>query len=110
MSKYLIALLFVFFIQFFFAQISEKVQFEYTSFTVTYNENKEQKSKQSEIKKGFNFVSLTKGDTIKNEDGDIHVVKSVGFRCATIENKKSNKTFDISSLKGYEPVKIKNID
>ena len=74
------------------------------------NENKEQKSKQSEIKKGFNFVSLTKGDTIKNEDGHIHVVKSVGFRCATIENKKSNKTFDISSLKGYEPVKIKNID
>ncbi len=48
MSKYLIALIFVGFIQFSFAQTSEKVQFEYTSFAVTYNENGEQKFKQSE--------------------------------------------------------------
>ena len=40
--------LIVCFIQFSFAQTSEKVQFEYTSFAVTYNETGEQKFKQSE--------------------------------------------------------------
>ena len=48
MSKYLTALLFVGFIQFSFGQTSEKVQFEYTSFAVTYNDIGEQKFKQSE--------------------------------------------------------------
>ncbi len=48
MSKFLITLLLFGCLHFSFAQTAERVQFEYTSFAVTYNETGEQKFKQSE--------------------------------------------------------------
>jgi len=48
MAKFLVSLFMFGYIHFSFAQTAEKVQFEYTSFSVVYNDNGEQKFKQSE--------------------------------------------------------------
>ncbi len=90
MLKYLITLLFVGFALLSFAQTDEKVQFEYTSFTITYNENGEQKLKPSEP------VIQSASRSMKTENKEVD--KNLYYA------KTAEETMTILGKKGFELV------